>query len=83
MSPQAEKTTPEPLKPSSLTGTQCPVGAGGTPTSPTRMASGQDVVNNSMRPEMSQPSPWSHGLKAPGGSQNGEGLSLPQSRKQL
>jgi hypothetical protein len=39
-SPLTEKTILEPSKPPSLTGTQGPVGASGTLTSPTRMASG-------------------------------------------
>jgi hypothetical protein len=43
-SPQTEKTTPEPLKPLSPTGAQSPVGAGGTPTTPTHMASGHDCT---------------------------------------
>jgi hypothetical protein len=52
------------------------------------MASGPDAANNSPRlesaeqPKMPPPSPQSHGLGAPGGSQNGEGSSIPQSRKQ-
>jgi hypothetical protein len=87
-SPQAEKTTPEPSKPPSPTGAQGLIGADGTLTSPTHTASGQDAANNSSRPEsaehpkMPRPSPRSYGLGAPGGSQNGEGSSMPQSKKQ-
>jgi hypothetical protein len=88
LSPQAEKTTPEPLTHLSLTGAQSPISAVGTPTSPTHMASGWDAANNSPRPksakcpDMPPPSPWSYGLGALGGSQNGERSSMPQSRKQ-
>jgi hypothetical protein len=63
LSPQAEKTTPEPLKPLSPTGAQSPISAGGTPTSPTHVASGHDDAHNSprseraKRPEMAPLSP--------------------------
>jgi hypothetical protein len=87
-SPQAKKTTSEPSKPPSLTGARGPIGAGGTLTSPTHMALGLDAANNSPRPEsFEQPeipplSPWCYELGAPGGSQNGEGSTMPRSRKQ-
>jgi hypothetical protein len=54
LNPQAKKTTPEPSKPSSPTGAQSPIYAGGTPTSPCHMASGQDAVNNSPRLELAE-----------------------------
>jgi hypothetical protein len=72
-SPQADTTTPEPLKPPSATGAQSPIGADGTLTSPIHMASGQDAANNSPKPEstewpeMPPPSPRSYGLEAPCG----------------
>jgi hypothetical protein len=68
--------------PPSLAGAQSPVDAGGTPTSPTHMAMDQDATKNSPRlesaesPEMPPPSPQSHGLGTPGGSQNDKGSSM-------
>jgi hypothetical protein len=89
LSPQAEKTTLEPSTPPSLKGAQSPINAKGTLTSLTHVTSSQDAAHDSPRPEptelpeISPPSPWSHGLGPPGRPQPGEGLSVPLSKKQL
>jgi hypothetical protein len=83
-SPQAERTTPDSSKPSSLKGTQGPPGVGGAPTSPTRAALDLNTAGTSLvpgpteSPRVSPPSPRSHGLRATGGSHSGEGSSAPQ-----
>jgi hypothetical protein len=87
-SPQAKKTAPKPSKPPSSNGAQSPVGAGGTLTSPTHVASGHDATHNPLRlesvecPEMPPPSPRSYELRAPGGSQYSKGSSMLQFVKQ-
>jgi hypothetical protein len=86
-SPQTERIAPDPPKPSSPKGVCGSPGAGGAPTSPTRAAPGQDPAGTSSGPEpvesprASSPSPQSYGLGAAGGSQYGEGLSVPQSEE--
>jgi hypothetical protein len=73
-SPQAEKTALDSLKPCSPKGAQGSPCAGGAPTSPTRVAPDHDPVGDSSvlgpteSPRASPPSPWSHGLRAAGGS---------------
>jgi hypothetical protein len=81
LSPQAEKIKPDSPKPSSPKDVQGSPGAGGAPTSPIRVTPDQDPADASSvpgpteSPRMSHPSPQSHGLKAIGGSQHGEGSS--------
>jgi hypothetical protein len=87
-SPQAEKTTLEPSKPPSPGGTQSPADVDGALTSPTHAALSRNARNSSPmldpteRPERSPPSPQSYELGVPGGSQQGEGSSVPRSQKQ-
>jgi hypothetical protein len=89
LSPQAERTTLDSPKPSSPKIVRRSLGAGGAPTSPTRVSPVQDHAGTSSVPEptespkVSPPSPQSHGLEAGGGSQHGEGLSAPQHEEVL
>jgi hypothetical protein len=82
-SPQTKRTVPDSLKPSSLKGVQGFPGAIGALTSPTHAAPGQDhagassVLEPTEPPRVSPPNPRSHGLGATGGSQHGEGSSMP------
>jgi hypothetical protein len=65
-----------------------PINVEDTPTSPSRIALSHDAAHDSLRPkstECPEMSPWSsqsHGLRAPGGPQPGEGLSVPRYGKQ-
>jgi hypothetical protein len=74
----------DPPKPSSLKGARGSTGAGGALTSPTCATPGQDPIGTSSGPEpaesprASPPSPQSYGLGVAGGSQHGEGTSVPQ-----
>jgi hypothetical protein len=82
-SPQTKRTALDSLKLSSPKGVQGSHGASGALTSPTRVASDQDPTGTSSVLEpteshrASPPIPWSHGLWAAGGSQHGEGSSMP------
>jgi hypothetical protein len=88
LSPQAERTTPEPMKPSSTKDARGSPSDGGAPTSPTCAASGQNSTGTSSgsepaeSPEASPPSSRSYGLGATGGYQHGERSSVPQSEAQ-
>jgi hypothetical protein len=83
-SPQAGKIMPDSPMPSSPKGVQGSPDAGGAPTSPTHATPDQDPTNTSSVPGPTEsprtppPSPQSHGLEATGGSQRGEGSSMPQ-----
>jgi hypothetical protein len=85
--PQTKRTTLDSLKPSNPKGVQGSHGVGGASTSPTRAAPDQDPASASSvsepteSPRASTPSPWSHGLRAAGGSQHGEGSSMPQPKE--
>jgi hypothetical protein len=87
--PQAERTVPNPPKPSSTKDTQGSPGSGGALTSPTHAIPGQDPTGTSSGPEpiespkISPSSLQSNGLRAVGGSQHGEGSSMPQSEELL
>jgi hypothetical protein len=79
-----KKIMPDSLKPSSQKGAQVSLGAGGVPMSPIHAAPDHDPAGASSMlgptesPRASPPSPYSHGLEATGGSQRGEGSSVPQ-----
>jgi hypothetical protein len=73
-SPQAEKSTPEPLKPPSAKGVSNPAGAKSAPTSLTQATLSHDAAGTSPRlepdefPEVTPPSPQSDGFGATDGS---------------
>jgi hypothetical protein len=87
-SPQAEKSTPEFLKPPSPKGARGTPGVGGTLPSLTRSASGHNPVGTpsgsgpTESPETTSLSPWSYGLGAAGGYVPGDGSSVTHSEKQ-
>jgi hypothetical protein len=72
-SPLAEKSVPKSSKPPDPKDAQGSPGAGGALPSPTRAASGQNLMGTSSgpepakSPEASPPGPRSYGLKATGG----------------
>jgi hypothetical protein len=84
---QVKRTAPDFLKPSNPKGAQGSPGASDALTSPTRGAPDQDPADASLVPgpnkcpRTSPPSPQSHGLRATGGSQHGEGSSEPRPEK--
>jgi hypothetical protein len=71
-------------KPSSPKDARVSPGAGGSLTSPSHAASGEDPTDTSSRlklpefPRASPPSPQSYGLGVAGGYQHGEGSFVPQ-----
>jgi hypothetical protein len=81
---QAEKVTPDSLKPSKPKGAQGSHSSGCALTSPTRVTPDHDPAGASSvpgpteSPRVSPPSHRSHELGAVGGSQYGEGSSAPQ-----
>jgi hypothetical protein len=87
LSPQAERTAPNSPKPPSPKGARGSPSVGGAPTSPTHATPGQDpagtfsVPETAESPRASTPSAKSHGLEAAGGSQHGEGSSMPQPKE--
>jgi hypothetical protein len=76
-SSQAEKTTPDSLKPSNPKGPQGSPGVGGAPTAPTHAAPDHGPAGASLVPGPTETPRASLGLRAAGGSQHGEGSSEP------
>jgi hypothetical protein len=87
-SPQAEKSTSEPLKPPSPKGVPNPASAESAPTSPTHAALSHDAASTSPIlepaefPEAPPPSTQLYGLEATGGLWPNERSSMPKSRGQ-
>jgi hypothetical protein len=84
---QAERTALDSLKPSNPKGAQGSPSAGGALTSPTRATPDQNPVDACLvpgpneSPRASPSSPQSHGLGAAGGSQHGDGSSMPHPKE--